>query len=96
MSSSTITVPAMTGTEDGCSTALPVDQAPMVVGGSSPTDPSATHSAARRADRRLAKLKQHHLHSLHAIRHFLCTHSSYDVLPVSFRLVMFDTQLSIK
>ena len=86
----------MTGTEDGGPATLSVDQAPIVVGGSSPTDTSAAQSAARRADRRLAKLKQHHLHSLHAIRHFLCTHSSYDVLPVSFRLVMFDTQLSIK
>lgn len=51
---------------------------------------------ARRVDRRIAKLKHHHLHSLHAIRHFLRTHSSYDVLPVSFRLVVFDTQLTIK
>lgn len=76
----------MTGTEDGGPATLSVDQAPIVVGGSSPTDTSAAQSAARRADRRLAKLKQHHLHSLHAIRHFLCTHSSYDVLPVSFRL----------
>lgn len=96
VSSSNITMSAMTGSDAGCPATLPVDQAQVGVAGSSPTDSSATQSAARRADRRLAKLKQHHLHSLHAIRHFLRTHSSYDVLPVSFRLVMFDTQLSIK
>ena len=65
------------------------------------TSPAESASApaqapARRIDRRIAKLKDHHLHSLHAIRHFLRTHSSYDVLPVSFRLVVFDTQLTIK
>lgn len=41
-------------------------------------------------------MKNHHLHALHAIRHFLRTHSSYDVLPVSFRLVVLDTKLTIK
>lgn len=87
---------AMNGSDTAGPTTLPADQAQAGIAGSSPTDTSATQSAARRADRRLVQLKQHHLHSLHAIRHFLRTHSSYDVLPVSFRLVMFDTQLSIK
>lgn len=41
-------------------------------------------------------MKNHHLHALHAIRHFLRTRSSYDVLPVSFRLVVLDTKLTIK
>lgn len=41
-------------------------------------------------------MKDHHLHALHAIRHFLRTRSSYDVLPVSFRLVVLDTKLTIK
>lgn len=59
-------------------------------------EPTLASASARRVDRRLAQLKNHHLHALDAIRHFLRTHSSYDVLPVSFRLVVFDTQLSIK
>lgn len=50
----------------------------------------------RRFDRRLAQMKHHHLHALHAIRHFLRTRSSYDVLPVSFRLVVLDTKLTVK
>ena len=50
----------------------------------------------RRLDRRLVHLKDHHLKSLEAIRCFLREHSSYDVLPVSFRLVVLDTKLTIK
>ncbi|KAI2970359.1 hypothetical protein CBS147323_3483 [Aspergillus niger] len=34
--------------------------------------------------------------SLRAIRNFLKVRTSYDVLPLSFRLIMFDTSLSVK
>lgn len=33
---------------------------------------------------------------LRAIRNFLKVHTSYDVLPISFRLIVFDTSLSVK
>ncbi|KAL4399841.1 AMP-activated serine/threonine-protein kinase regulatory subunit [Malassezia pachydermatis] len=64
--------------------------------GTSQGESNGMNPATRRVDRRLAKLKNHHLHALHAIRHFLRTHSSYDVLPVSFRLVVLDIKLSVK
>ncbi|WFD25746.1 AMP-activated serine/threonine-protein kinase regulatory subunit [Malassezia nana] len=65
-------------------------------GDSTPNDAASVSTAVRRMDRRLAQLKDHHLHALHTIRHFLRTHSSYDVLPVSFRLVVLDVELSIQ
>lgn len=65
-------------------------------GENTPNDAASVSAAVRRVDRRLAQLKDHHLHALHAIRHFLRTHSSYDVLPVSFRLVVLDVELSIQ
>ncbi|WFD22016.1 AMP-activated serine/threonine-protein kinase regulatory subunit [Malassezia equina] len=65
-------------------------------GENTPNDGVSVSAAVRRVDRRLAQLKDHHLHALHAIRHFLRTHSSYDVLPVSFRLVVLDVELSIQ
>ncbi|WFC98719.1 AMP-activated serine/threonine-protein kinase regulatory subunit [Malassezia yamatoensis] len=61
-----------------------------------PQSPRSNPVSSRRLDRRLAQMKSHHLHALHAIRHFLRTRSSYDVLPVSFRLVVLDTKLTIK
>jgi hypothetical protein len=33
---------------------------------------------------------------LRAIRNFLKVRTSYDVLPLSFRLIIFDTSLSVK
>ncbi|WFD29133.1 AMP-activated serine/threonine-protein kinase regulatory subunit [Malassezia sp. CBS 17886] len=64
--------------------------------GSTSDNMSVSLNAGRRVDRRLAHLKNRHLHALHGIRHFLRTHSSYDVLPVSFRLVVLDTKLTMR
>ena len=77
--------------------------APALIRVSSAAGPDAqmdtnagSSSSARRVDRRLAEFKMHHVHALEAIRHFLRTRSSYDVLPVSFRLNVLDTKLSVK
>ncbi|PKI85801.1 AMP-activated serine/threonine-protein kinase regulatory subunit [Malassezia vespertilionis] len=59
-------------------------------------DAASNSCGARRALTHVVQLKDIHLHALHAIRHFLRTRSSYDVLPVSFRLVVLDTKLTIR
>lgn len=70
---------------------------PMVRDGSS-TSASVVSPRlpVRRLDRRLALLKERHLMALGGIRRFLRGHSCYDVLPVSFRLVVLDTKLTIR
>ncbi|WFD33335.1 AMP-activated serine/threonine-protein kinase regulatory subunit [Malassezia cuniculi] len=65
-------------------------------GGGLPPPASSPRTPVRRLDKRLANLKERHLMALGAIRRFLRTHSCYDVLPVSFRLVVLDTKLTIR
>ncbi|CBQ70761.1 related to SNF4-nuclear regulatory protein [Sporisorium reilianum SRZ2] len=53
-------------------------------------------SRARRERERSSKPKDKHILALRSIRDFLRGRSSYDVLPVSFRLIVLDTKLVVK
>ncbi|CAO1614346.1 unnamed protein product [Sympodiomycopsis kandeliae] len=58
--------------------------------------PSASASAAgSRPHGRHRRHRDRHLLALDSIRNFLKERSSYDVLPVSFRLIVLDTQLVV-
>lgn len=57
-----------------------------------PAPPAATKAHAKHHHRRQ---RDRHLLALDSIRHFLKDRSSYDVLPVSFRLIVLDTQLVV-
>ncbi|KAK3077178.1 AMP-activated serine/threonine-protein kinase regulatory subunit, partial [Coniosporium uncinatum] len=46
--------------------------------------------------RPLGPLDREQIEGLHAIRAFLKVRTSYDVLPLSFRLIIFDTALLVK
>ncbi|KAK0560940.1 AMP-activated serine/threonine-protein kinase regulatory subunit [Tilletia horrida] len=62
---------------------------------SMPGTPGIPQSAASSSRRRRSN-RDRHLSSLEAIRDFLRERSSYDVLPVSFRVVVLDTKLVVK
>ncbi|KAL9939034.1 hypothetical protein V8E36_001847 [Tilletia maclaganii] len=68
----------------------PADAAIGSASGSVPGTPATAHTPRRR------KPRDRHLASLEAIRDFLRERSSYDVLPVSFRVVVLDTKLVVK
>lgn len=53
-------------------------------------------SRARRDREKSGRPKDKHLLALRSIRDFLRGRSSYDVLPVSFRLIVLDTKLVVK
>jgi 5'-AMP-activated protein kinase, regulatory gamma subunit len=55
-------------------------------------------SARRRAGSHIppAQTQETHDAALHAIRSFLKGHTSYDALPISFRLIVLDTKLNVK
>ncbi|GAK64941.1 CBS-domain-containing protein [Moesziomyces antarcticus] len=61
--------------------------------GSSRAAPSAR---TRRERERSGRPKDKHILALRSIRDFLRGRSSYDVLPVSFRLIVLDTKLVVK
>ncbi|KAJ1019445.1 hypothetical protein NDA16_004562 [Ustilago loliicola] len=56
----------------------------------------ASGSRARREREKSGRPKDKHLLALRSIRDFLRGRSSYDVLPVSFRLIVLDTKLVVK
>lgn len=56
----------------------------------------ATNVRARRERERSGRPKDKHALALRSIRDFLRGRSSYDVLPVSFRLIVLDTKLVVK
>ncbi|SPO21521.1 related to SNF4 - nuclear regulatory protein [Ustilago trichophora] len=62
-------------------------------GSSSRTGPG---TRARREREKSGRPKDKHLLALRSIRDFLRGRSSYDVLPVSFRLIVLDTKLVVK
>ena len=55
-------------------------------------------SGRRRAGSQLPPTQTLEAHDapLHAIRSFLKSHTSYDALPISFRLIVLDTKLNVK
>ncbi|KAN0061016.1 AMP-activated serine/threonine-protein kinase regulatory subunit [Thecaphora frezii] len=57
---------------------------------------SSRPSRAGKDRERASRTKDRHVLALRSIRHFLKGRSSYDVLPVSFRLVVLDTKLVVK
>ncbi|SPO22330.1 related to SNF4 - nuclear regulatory protein [Ustilago trichophora] len=72
----------------------------MDIPGSSTSHGSSSRTApgtrARREREKSARPKDKHLLALRSIRDFLRGRSSYDVLPVSFRLIVLDTKLVVK
>ncbi|KAF5390279.1 hypothetical protein D9757_002876 [Collybiopsis confluens] len=64
-----------------------------------PPSPSVVRrrtSTRRRAGSNLPPLQDGHYASLHAIRSFLKGRICYDAFPISFRLIILDTKLSVK
>ncbi|KAF5374901.1 hypothetical protein D9758_000225 [Tetrapyrgos nigripes] len=62
---------------------------------SSPRRNPSTRSARRRAPSHLPAQDTHHV-ALHSIRSFLKGRTCYDAFPISFRLIILDTKLSVK
>ncbi|KAI5815510.1 hypothetical protein BZA77DRAFT_76998 [Pyronema omphalodes] len=62
----------------------------------SPSPPPAAEEPERKPKEPLSQMDREQLEALHAIREFLKIRTSYDVLPVSFRLIILDTGLLVK
>jgi len=57
---------------------------------------STSASTRNRSSNKPNKPKDRHVAALNSIRNFLKGRSSYDVLPVSFRVIVLDTKLVVK
>ncbi|KAJ6261975.1 hypothetical protein Dda_2776 [Drechslerella dactyloides] len=61
-----------------------------------PNPPSGQPGSSRKKDMELSVVDKEQMAGLSAIRDFLRLRTSYDVLPVSFRLIVLDTTLLVK
>lgn len=84
---------AASGSSAGAASGVDIPGASTSIGSSSRMGPSAR---ARREREKSARPKDKHMLALRSIRDFLRGRSSYDVLPVSFRLIVLDTKLVVK
>ena len=70
----------------------------MPTGNSPPRAVKRKGSTRRRAPSHLPPVQSQETHNqaLQSIRTFLKQRSAYDLLPVSFRIIVFDTELEVK
>lgn len=74
-------------------TSIPGSASGLRTGGSRPSRAGRDRTSTGNSSGR--RTKDRHALALESIRHFLKGRSSYDMLPVSFRLIVLDTQLVV-
>lgn len=97
-STSTAVSPSITSSSARLSRAPSISSGPSSISkkSSSATGNNPRNRSSNHHNNKANRPKDRHLAALNSIRNFLKGRSSYDVLPVSFRVIVLDTKLVVK